>query len=369
MELTRSNKVRMPNFELLRIVAIILIIGHHLSLYSKVNIENPINIAFMDTLVIGGKLGVILFVIITGYFTVESNYKWKKVIKLEFQILFYSILFLLIFKIFNIEIIGNIGIKEIIKNIFPTIFCKYWFMTNYILLYIFSPYINKLIKNLEKQELEKLLTIFFVIIIIIPTISTSNLGLDNLIYFVFYYMLGAYIRLYKNENSSHVYAKYVLIFYCLAVLISIVVRYLAQYNLKFNDYARYFSNKISSIMLFFIAYNIFMSLKNMKAMRLYTCTLPNIEFNYFAKSYSLEKIINLIASTTLGVYLIHDNTFVRKILWNTYDIIVQKFGEIWLIPISILFIIMVFILCSLIEIFRMKIIENRILSKILKEER
>lgn len=339
----KSNKARMSNFELLRILSMILIIGHHLFVHSNFQIEYGINInnIFLDFINIGGKLGVILYIMISGYFLVESKFNEKKIIKLELQVLFYSILFLIIFKIFYIPEIGKIGLKEIVKNIFPTIFCKYWFVTNYILLYIFSPFINKLIRNLSKEQYKKLIMIMLFILIFIPTITTSDLGLDNLIYFIFYYLIGAFIKLYKNENNHKKYGIYAIIFYAIIILTTILFEYLSCYKIFFKDYIGYFS-KISSILLFLISYNIFMSFKNW-----------NIKEH---------KLINVIASTSFGIYLIHDNCFVRKFLWLRILKLSTFYHSKLLILVSVITICILFLVCSMIELLRIKLLEPKILK-------
>ena len=76
---------RKSNIELLRIIAIIMIIAHHYCLYggwSKVS-GLSINNAILDFLVIGGKIGVAIFVLISGYFGINSEFKIKKLIKFK----------------------------------------------------------------------------------------------------------------------------------------------------------------------------------------------------------------------------------------------------------------------------------------------
>ena len=347
MELIKLKNDRQSNLELLRIIAIFLIIGHHLALYSKININSyfSFNTVFIDILIIGGKLGAILFIIITGYFSISKDFNYKKTIKLELQILFYSVLFLCIFLILQNKIDYKIGLKQIIQNIFPTIFTRYWFMTNFILLYIFSPYLNIFIKNIDKEKLKKLIIILIIILMIIPGFTTSKLALDNLIYFIFYYILGAYIFLYGDDIKKYNYKNFTIIFYIITILYSVSCRFLSQYVSALGNYINHFSG-ISSVLILFISYNLFMWFLNV-----------HIKQN---------KFINTIASTTLGIYLIHDNEFVRKILWSFFDTLLLKLGQNYLVLIGIIFILAVFTVCCIIEFLRKKTIDDKIISKILK---
>ena len=145
-------KSRMSNFELLRIICVILIIAHHYSVHGnwldKV-CGLTFNNAIIDFLAIGGKIGVSCYLLITGYFSVKSTFNIKKIFKLVFEVLFYSIGIFIIFNLFNINIL-NIDSSIILKSFFPITYSLYWFITLYIILYIFSPYLNKLIFSLKK---------------------------------------------------------------------------------------------------------------------------------------------------------------------------------------------------------------------------
>ena len=88
---------------------------------------------------------------------------------------------------------------------FPTTFSVYWFMTAYCILYLVSPYINKLFNNLKKKEVEKLLIIMGILSCgLVITLLQVNRGINNLFVFVFLYILGAYISTHtiKEKNSN-----------------------------------------------------------------------------------------------------------------------------------------------------------------------
>ena len=64
------------------------------------------------------------------------------------------------------------------------------------------------------------------------------------------------------------------------------------------------------------------------------------------------KIINLISSTTLGVYLIHDNDFIRKFLWNSWLNVPKYALNDNFLLFSIISIITIYIVCTIIELLR-----------------
>lgn len=87
------ERMRESNIELLRIVSMVLIIMHHFSVHGTFPFtpELTFNKVFLQVFGLGGKAGVVAFVMITGYFMVSSSFKLHKFGKLVGQIWFYSL--------------------------------------------------------------------------------------------------------------------------------------------------------------------------------------------------------------------------------------------------------------------------------------
>lgn len=78
------------------------------------------------------------------------------------------------------------------------------------------------------------------------------------------------------------------------------------------------------------------------------------------KEYS-NSLINSIASSTLGIYLIHDNVIMRKVMWNKINIrTIIKSKFFWLYEIEI--VIGIYIACLLIDVIRKKVIEEKLIK-------
>ena len=170
---------RSSNFEILRIIAIIMIIMHHYAIYSGFvwDYQLTINRVLVNIFQMFGKLGVCLFIIISGYFYDKSKFKIKKFVALILQVFIYSIIGLTIGLITNSE---NLSVINIIKSIFPSTFGLYWFASCYFLIYIFSPFIKKIIENLSKKEFKILLTLMIGIYGILAFIPKRKHFLMNL---------------------------------------------------------------------------------------------------------------------------------------------------------------------------------------------
>lgn len=86
MKQKNNYKNRSSNFEILRIIAMIMIVAHHFSVHGGFEMyisSLQLNTIFLQFLQFGGKIGVNIFVLISGYFLINTdNIKVKKIIKL-----------------------------------------------------------------------------------------------------------------------------------------------------------------------------------------------------------------------------------------------------------------------------------------------
>lgn len=187
---TDSKKIpRHSNIELLRIIAMMIIIAHHFAIHSDFEFSSDIIIINKLWVLFnsGGKLGVNIFILISGYFLVTSTtLNVTKIIKLWLQIFTYSIVIFCIFIGFGIE---PFGIKALIYHFLPVTYSQWWFASWYFVLYLFSPYINILLNALSKKSYQHFLILFTTCLCIIPTFLVVPLK-NNLFWFIYLYILG-----------------------------------------------------------------------------------------------------------------------------------------------------------------------------------
>lgn len=125
MEEAKYIKERVSNIEVLRIIAMLMIILHHYTVYGGTDklylLSNGyfFNVFLLQIATLG-ELGVNVFVLILGYYSVKGSFSIKKILKLEIQVVFYSVIGYLL--------LGHgFSIKEFIQNCMPVLFNKYWF--------------------------------------------------------------------------------------------------------------------------------------------------------------------------------------------------------------------------------------------------
>jgi surface polysaccharide O-acyltransferase-like enzyme len=278
------------------------------------------------------------YMFITGYFLIKSKFSIIKILKLWGQVLFYSITIYLIFLFTNII---DFNIKDMIVSFMPIITKEYWFVTVYILLYLLSPYLNILIYNLSKKQFKTLIGIMLFVFCICTTFLPSSFTLDTtrgygIIWFVCLYFIGAYIRLHFDGKSKINILNFLL--YFIITILVIVSRFIitdicnifnvnTAYNLKFYEY--------NSITILLSSIFLFLFFKNL-----------NINSNI------IKTTVLKIAPLTLGVYLIHEQSNMRIILYknilNTSNYLDNNFFVI----ISITSSILIFIICIFVEFLR-----------------
>lgn len=364
----KKVKKRQSNFELMRIISMFMIIVWHIIIHGHLidNTSGAINL-LLNLILCICIVHVNSFVILTGYFQCDQSFSLKKFLKIFNLQWFYKIIIVIILSAFGIISISNI---EFIREILPIGSThNYWFINCYLVLYLISPFLNKFIKAMNQKEYRKCLLLNFFLFSIIAYI-TNNATVDNngstIIQFVFLYLLGAYFYKYPLKENLHFknYSKekrqLILLFgYIFFTFINFLI-------LSFSMYLQEFNNDILK--------TISISILNSR----YGYSSPVIimqticYFLYFETLSLKNSIINKVSSTTMGIYLIHDNMYIRTWIYKFLKIdigsyIISKKYLIYLFIVAII----IFCCCSIIEAIRNKaasFLNNRKIAKKLQDK-
>lgn len=335
-------KVRNSSMELLRIIAMIMIVLCHFATHGRFSFDiNSLSIprlwwSFIET---GGNLGVDIFVLISGYFLVESNdkvFNLKRVLKFWGQVFVYSIAIYFIFYIIGVQ---DFNLISCIKAFFPITFGSWWFASTYFVLYLIHPFINKFLQKLEKRTYQSLIVMQLILWCVIPTFTTSNYQSNRLLWFITLYCVAGYLRLFglNSRFTQKTYFGFWLLFSALRYLSCILLMVLGTRISFAANHSLYFYGQ-QSVLTFLSALSLFM---------------------VFVK-WDMKHIkwINIVASATFGVYLIHDNDVVRDLLWQEVFENAKYQNSVLLIPYSIIVVAIVYVTCTLIDLLRQQIIEK-----------
>ncbi|HEM6556621.1 TPA: acyltransferase [Streptococcus suis] len=327
-----NGSERQSNIELLRIVSMLMIVSHHFSVHGGFEFtaqDITLNRFWLLFLAMWGKIGVNLFIFISGYFLSANNkLNLNKILKTWLQVFSYSVSILIV--VYFIEG-SKLSIKEGVAFLFPITFSLWWFASSYLFLLLFSPFINRLIFQLTKIEHRNIILVLGVFWSIWTTLTNTNMQSNSLLWFIYLYIIAAYIRTYQQDILQ--YGKKIVTASMLMLALTYmsgIVLVIAGLWIPLFVTRAYYLFRGQSILILIASVLIFLCFLrlNMKSI----------------------KWINIIATSSFGIYLIHDCIFIRMYLWQKLFRNASYFSSPYLIPYSIFAISAVFIgscLCSL----------------------
>ncbi len=324
------QKRRDSNLELFRILTMLLIVAHHYVVNSGLTapdgpiFANPLSADSIYLLLIGawGKIGINCFVLITGYFMCKSEITATKFVKLLFEIMFYKITIGLIFFISDYQ---PFEWKSFLKLFVPITAVQQDFVGCFILFFLFIPFLNVLIRNLDERKHIYLLIMCSITYILFGTVHRVDMNYVS--WFMVLYIISSYIRLYPKKWMLNL--KLCGLMLLLTVVLSAIsVLVCTWLGIKMGkNVPFYFVTDSNALLAVITGIFAFLFFKNLK--------LP---YNSF---------INAVASTTFGVLLIHANSdTMRQWLWKDTLDNVGHYGNTFYPIISVL---VVFTICVIID--------------------
>ena len=279
-----------------------------------------------------GQFGNVLFVLISGYFLIDSKgVKISKVINLWLRLIFYSVLFYALFFLCGLT---EFNFREMAKSFFPVSKYHWWFASTYFLLYLIHDWLNIIIRNLSHDDYKKLLLSICIFWSVIPMMTNAPFSGFSIISFVCVYFIAGYIKLWGSFSGSRKYIILSVIFMLVNYALNLLTVLAAAKYSYFEAKIMYFS-KMHSTFIVLSSICLFIAFKNLKVKYI--------------------RAVNIIASATFGVYLIHEDYLVRPFLWQTLLHSASFQDSPYLIPYSIAVILIVYIFCTVIELIRAKL--------------
>lgn len=330
---------RQSNIEFLRIISMFMIILCHSCVHTHYSITTDFtfNKFFLQLLEQCGKIGVDLFVMISGYFLIHEQFRIVKFKHLFCQIYFYSIAILLFAIYINIDSVNS---TEIVRSVLPFGLTN-WFASIYLILYLFFPILNKMFLNMNKDDYARSfilgIAIWFLvpsILNIIPDTPYVTMGMSEFLLFVYLYGIGAYIRIFGNDWIEK---RSALIFLVGVFGICMIASLIDFFQISNPLYLKkiYFLGEPFSLFPLLIAMVIFSK-----------TVVMEIQYNF---------IINKIASLTFGIYLIHDNELLRVYIWNHVLNLSCFYGNLFLLLHILKDVVAVFVICGCIDYLRQQL--------------
>lgn len=312
-------KKRQANFELLRIIAMMMVIVLHYIIKGNMAVKLSADGSVMNHIwwLIDGfcNVAVNVYVLISGYFLVEAKWRVSKLVKLVCQVLFYSILAgLLMYALGDMLELpyissaysaaatdGGYNLTTWLNVLLPIEYEHYWFATAYVVMYMLSPVLAIAVKQMEQKQLGTVIIALLCFFCLPKSINPYLIPTDSYGYdfgwFICLFLIAGYIRLYgiklldTKKKCVLLYVASVCVNFGICALCGAICRKTGklEYYMDMTYAYNYFLVLISSVALF------------------YAFTYIRIPEGKTADA------VCRIAPLTFGVYLLHENVGIRLI--------------------------------------------------------
>ena len=253
-----------------------MIVVYHILLFWFVhNGTSPVHV--YKAICIPLHIGVILYVLISGYFGIR--FSLKGVMRLLANLFLYGLV---------LSLVGHFCLGDVLdmKELFFVSNTPFWFVKIYLMLYLVSPILNRIILNLTTFN-----RIFLISIFAWMSCFMGLLGFDislsagkNLIHFVLLYLIGNTLSLYKEKVNRIPVVRCVLGYFFINALCIVSYLLCIGTNIEGLSYSIAFQYNSPALIINAICFFILFMRINFKSM-----------------------LINNWASSCLAIYLIHSS--------------------------------------------------------------
>lgn len=305
-----SEKKRMANLELLRCVAMMMVIVLHYqgksAILASLTGESLGDVGTAAWLLEAFCIvAVNVYMLISGYFLCTTSFKLSRLLQLLIQVWLYSVVFGVLGAATGIISETPVDIHYFLTLIFPVSMKHYWFLTAYVFLYLLLPFVGAAVRRMSKPQMQITVAFLLITFCVLKSILPVRLEMDekgyDCLWYLCVFVTAAYIRrfgvsfLKKRGRAVSLY------------VVCCLLAFAGTMALHF----------------FYVRTG---SLGRMTSMCMeYNHILPFLAavglFGAFAKTEINGKIagvINVVAPYTLGVYLMHENLGLRYTWQNWF---------------------------------------------------
>lgn len=281
------TKERNSNFELLRLFSMFSIVFYHLLLF-KINALSDSYWLYKGLTIIS-HFGVIVFVLISGWFGIKLS--WKRIFNIYIPCIVYAILIYFLFA-------DKWELKTFLSLFFPFDNDNpLWFIPVYFYLCLLSPIVNKLLDSYSASDYIKTLLLLSIFEFYFGFIRGYEVAWEGrkIICFIFLYILGRFCRILIATKLNNKLLKF--------RKCSLLILFFIFIGILFCKYSGVvFLSKLSGS---FFAYN--------SPGLIFIAILILFVFSTFSIQL---RAINFIASSSFAIYLIGSNPYILNFTNN-----------------------------------------------------
>ncbi len=299
----KPSKERMANLELLRCVAMLMVVALHY--LGKGHLLPELTDSRLGSMGMAAWLmesfcivAVNVYMLISGYFLCASSFKPSRLLLLWLQIWAYSLPFGLLGALTGVLREEAFDIHYLLTLLFPVTMGHYWFMTAYVFLYLLLPFVGMAVKKMSRQQLQLSLALLLAVFCIAKSVLPVRLEMDALGYDCLWYLCvflaAAYVRrfgvpfLEKKGRGLLLYLGCCLLIFCGTFALREIYLRTGGLGSRIKMCMEY-----NHVLPFLAAVGLFGAFSRLRIQG------------------RAAKIVNGLAPYTLGVYLLHENIGLR----------------------------------------------------------
>lgn len=275
--------VRKSGIEMVRLLAMFMIVYYHLVLFFVEPVDtNPIYKAIQIPL----HIGVILFVLISGFFGIRPSFRGF------FKILCIVAVYYLPLRLWYVYNM-NMGGMAMLDSFHVLSKTPYWFVRTYLCLYLVSPLLNKCLKDVSMRERIYYLFAFSVIAVYLGLLQCDISLIDgkNLANFILIYIIGNTIKIEHDKLSRLSNKTFLGIFFFMNIVLAFLFCHF--HNTRFSDFIWNWSFPYYSPILLFSSI---------------LFIIPFTRYNINSPR------INYLAASAFSIYIIHHQPVVMDLI-------------------------------------------------------
>lgn len=304
-----GEKNRMANLELLRCVAMMMVVVLHYlgkgGLLADLTAER-LNVPELAAWLLEAFciVAVNVYMFLSGYFLSGSSFRLSRLIQLWLQVWVYSVVFGLAGALSGVMRGDEFDLHYLLGLIFPILMKHYWFMTAYVFLYLMLPLVGMAVAKMTKGQLKVTLGLLLFAFCILKSVLPIRFEMDgqgyDCLWYLCVFLTAAYVRrfglpiLTRRGRSAALYVGG-----CLAVFAGTLA--LRQVYLR--------TGSLERMLKIFLEYNHILPF--LAAVGLFGI------FCRIQVGGRAAALVNKIGPYTLGVYLLHEN-FGFRYAWQDW---------------------------------------------------
>ena len=334
-----NRSKRNSSVEMLRILSMLMIVTSHCVMFTNLNVLEQafgINKVCIETfLYSGGKIGVVSFFAISAWYLsqdggVQSGL--RRVWILEREMLFWSVILLAVTALIDQT---QLSIGLITRSLFPMITALWWYPTAYSVFLLFFPFLSQSLRAFGKSAHGALCLMMFMlwtVLDMVMPLSAVGLPGGNYLSFIYIYVLIMYYRWHMKPIKISTAWWMLAIGYTAIALGSIGGGLLYERTGRLAVLQVYLGKVEFRLPVLMIGLALFV---------------------LFERHEFHSAIVNMVASSMFGVYLITEYPTIRMWIWESSIVnSLVRMNSIWVIATIVIAASLVLIICVVLDQIR-----------------